>query len=115
MRTPRLRAARHRASPFAEADMCGLAGLPPRGRPARSSRQDIWDFTVVIGLPRLHVRGALHLDFRGIINPRWKTVAKEYMPRSGPRPRSRPRRCRTPPDAASSRTCTTDCWNWSGG
>lgn len=66
-------------SPFAGADLCELAGFAlPAGAPRSVFEDDIWDFTQVIGIPAYVSMCARRLDFSGIINPRWKTVAKEY-------------------------------------
>jgi hypothetical protein len=67
-------------SPFAGADICGLAGFVLPIRAARSVfEDDIWVFTQVIGIPAYVAKCARRLDFSGIINERWKTVAKEYI------------------------------------
>ncbi|WP_405682379.1 site-specific integrase [Streptomyces sp. NBC_00057] len=68
------------ASPFVEADMCGLAGFVlPIGAARPVFEDDTWDFTQVIGIPAYVSKCARRLDFSGIINVRWKTVAKEYI------------------------------------
>ena len=69
-----------RPSPFAGADICGQAGfrLPP-GQPGPVFEDDSWDFSDVVGLP---VQMAPHLrkmDFAAIVNPVWRTVAKELV------------------------------------
>ncbi|MER6096105.1 hypothetical protein ABT154_09640 [Streptomyces sp. NPDC001728] len=67
-------------SPFAGADVCGLAGfVVPLGARGPVFEDDLWDFTHVIGIPAYVSRCARRLDFSAIANPRWKTVAKEYV------------------------------------
>ncbi|MGY1398110.1 site-specific integrase [Streptomyces sp. SS10] len=67
-------------SPFAGADICGLAGFVlPIGAARSVFEDDVWVFTQVIGIPAYVSKGARRLDFSGIINERWKTMAKEYI------------------------------------
>lgn len=66
-------------SPFAGADICAIAGLGlPAGRKGPLFEQDTWDFDHVIGLPAYLKQRNRRLEFTGIRNPVWRTVAKEY-------------------------------------
>ncbi len=66
-------------SPFAGQDICAIAGfsLPP-GRQGPAFEQDTWDFSQVTGLPAYLKKSHRRLEFAGIRNPAWRTVAKEY-------------------------------------
>jgi hypothetical protein len=67
-------------SPFAGADLCHLMGFAlPVGAPRPRFEDDRWDFCQVIGLPAYLPKCARRLEFSGILNPRWKMVAKEYI------------------------------------
>lgn len=68
------------SSPFAGLDVCRAAGL--RLRPAARGpvfEQRIWDFSGVAGLPAYAQPGSWRWDFSVIINPLWRTVAREYL------------------------------------
>lgn len=68
------------ASPFAECDVCQTCGFEQSaGAPSVVFEQDVWDFTRVIGLPAYLQRSSLILNFASISNPRWRTVAKEFL------------------------------------
>lgn len=78
------------SSPFAGEDICAIAGfgLPP-GHRGPAFEQDTWDFSQVAGLPAYLKKNHRRLEFAGIANPAWRTVAKEYCaallaPRHGP-------------------------------
>ncbi len=66
-------------SPFAGQDICAIAGfsLPP-GQRGPAFEQDTWDFSQVTGLPAYLKKSHRRLEFAGIRNPAWRTVAKEY-------------------------------------
>ncbi len=68
-------------SVFDGEDVCAAAGLPPLARNCPCPRFDdlLWDFTGVIGMPRYLARHARILDFAEIVNPRWRTLAKEFI------------------------------------
>jgi integrase len=67
------------ASPFAGADICAIAGLGlPPGRKGPVFEQDVWELDQVIGLPAYLKQRNRRLDFTGIRNLAWRTVAKEY-------------------------------------
>jgi integrase len=65
-------------SVFAGVDVCREAGL---GLPATARRpmfdDDVWDFTMVQGLPTQMARTSRRFDFTAISDERWRLVAKE--------------------------------------
>jgi hypothetical protein len=67
-------------SVFAGADICREAGLT---LPAAAHRpmfdDDVWDFTMVVGLPTQLSPARRRLDFTAIGDPRWRLVAKELI------------------------------------
>ena len=69
-----------RPSPFAGADVCGQAGfrLSP-GQPGPAFEDDCWDFSDVVGLPVQMSPHLRKMDFAAIVNPVWRTVAKELV------------------------------------
>jgi hypothetical protein len=78
------------SSPFTGEDICAIAGfsLPP-GQRGPAFEQATWDFSQVTGLPAYLKKSHRRLEFAGIRNPAWQTVAKEYCaallaPRHGP-------------------------------
>jgi hypothetical protein len=66
---------------FAGACICATAGFPlPQDAARPVFEDDIWDFAMVTGLPRMSSRpGQCRLDFTRIRNPRWRVLAKEYL------------------------------------
>ncbi|MGA5420553.1 site-specific integrase [Streptomyces lavendulocolor] len=74
------RAGRPVGSVFAGAAVCEVIRLPVRlGCHSPVFEQDVWDLTVVDGIPRFFSPSRRILDFTKIRNPRWWTVAKEYL------------------------------------
>ncbi|MGW2607665.1 site-specific integrase [Streptomyces mirabilis] len=74
------RDARPGGSAFAGAAVCEVIRLPIRlGCHSPVFEQNVWDLTVVDGIPRLFSPSRRILDFTKIRNPRWWTVAKEYL------------------------------------
>jgi hypothetical protein len=68
------------SSPFAGSDVCQTCGFEQSsGAPSIAFEQDVWDFTRVIGLPAYLQRSSLILNFASISNPRWRTMAKEFL------------------------------------
>lgn len=67
-------------SVFAGADLCREAGLV---LPAAARRpifdDDVWDFTMVVGLPTQLTAARRRLDFTAITDSRWRLVAKELI------------------------------------
>lgn len=67
-------------SVFACTAVCELIRLPVRlGCHSPVFEQNVWDLTVVDGIPRFFSPSRRILDFTKIRNPRWWTVAKEYL------------------------------------
>ncbi|MBP5898059.1 site-specific integrase [Streptomyces scabiei] len=67
-------------SVFDGKDVCAAAGLPlARNCPCPRFDDLLWDFTGVIGMPRYLARHARILAFAEIVNPRWRTLAKEFI------------------------------------
>ncbi|OMI88452.1 hypothetical protein BSZ07_17390 [Streptomyces sp. M1013] len=67
-------------SVFAGAAICEVIRLPVRlGCHSPVFEQNVWDLTVVDGIPRFFSSSRRILDFTKIHNPRWWTVAKEYL------------------------------------
>ncbi|MCX5356280.1 site-specific integrase [Streptomyces mirabilis] len=65
---------------FAGAVVCEVMRLPIRlGCHSPRFEQNVWDLTVVDGIPRFFSPSRRTLDFTKIRNPRWWTVAKEYL------------------------------------
>ncbi|MEV6048341.1 site-specific integrase, partial [Streptomyces xanthochromogenes] len=65
---------------FAGAVVCEVIRLPVRlGCHSPMFEQNIWDLTVVDGIPRFFSPARRTFDFTKIRNPRWWTVAKEYL------------------------------------
>ncbi|MGW1162457.1 hypothetical protein ACWD48_30510 [Streptomyces sp. NPDC002519] len=68
------------ASVFVGADLCSLAGFTlPDGHFPPLFEQDLRNFRHVLGLPAYLSGYQRELDFRGIRNPRWRVLAKEYI------------------------------------
>jgi hypothetical protein len=67
-------------SPLAGLDVCAETGhrLQP-GRCGPVFDDDVWDLSVVDGLPRILLQSSLVWDFTDIGNPSWRTTAKEYL------------------------------------
>jgi hypothetical protein len=67
-------------SVFAGIDVCREADL---GLPTAASRpmfdDDVWDFTLVQGLPTQMAPNSRRFDFTAIIDTRWRLVAKELI------------------------------------
>lgn len=67
-------------SVFAGVDVCREAGL---GLPAAARRpvfdHDVWDFTLVEGLPIQMAPNSRRFDFTTITDTRWRLVAKELI------------------------------------
>lgn len=73
-------AGRPAASVFPGAVVCDVIRLPVRlGCHSPLFEQDVWDLTVVDGIPRFFSPSRRTLDFTKIHNRRWWTVAKEYV------------------------------------
>lgn len=71
---------RSRGSPFAGLDLCQATGFShPHDVHGPVFDQDVWDFRDVIGLPISLRPSERRMDFTHINNPRWRTVAKEYV------------------------------------
>ncbi|MFJ6987456.1 MULTISPECIES: site-specific integrase [unclassified Streptomyces] len=67
-------------SVFAGAVVCEVIRLPVRlGCHSPVFEQNVWDLTVVDGIPRFFSPSRRILDFTKIRNPRWWPVAKEYL------------------------------------
>lgn len=67
-------------SVLAGEDVCAAAGLPVRpGGPRPVFDEHVWEFTGIIGLPRYLARSSQILVFTDIRNPRWWTLAKEFI------------------------------------
>lgn len=67
-------------SVFAGAVVCEVIRLPVRlGCHSPVFEQNVWDLTVIDGIPRFFSPARRTLDFTKIRNPRWWTVAKEYL------------------------------------
>lgn len=67
-------------SVFASAVVCEVIRLPVRlGCHSPVFEQNVWDLTVVDGIPRFFSPSRRTLDFTKIRNPRWWMIAKEYV------------------------------------
>jgi hypothetical protein len=67
-------------SVFASADICREAGLTlPEGTPRPVFKDDLWDFTAVVGLPNQMAKVSRRFDFTAITNVHWRLVAKEQI------------------------------------
>ncbi|QIS09796.1 site-specific integrase [Nocardia arthritidis] len=67
-------------SPFALTDVCDQAGLAlPAGAHRPVFEDDLWDFTDVVGLPVDMTLVSRRFTFVGIIDLRWRLVAKELI------------------------------------
>jgi hypothetical protein len=74
------KAGRPGGSVFAGAVVCEVIRLPVRfGCRSPVFEQNVWDLTVVDGVPRFFSPARRTFDFIKISNPRWWTVAKEYL------------------------------------
>jgi integrase len=71
----------HGRAVFAGADICATAGfLLPQDATRPVFEDDVWDFAMVTGMPRMARRPSqCRLDFTRIPNPRWRVLAKEYL------------------------------------
>jgi hypothetical protein len=73
-------AADQQRSVFAGADVCREAGL---ALPAAARRlvfdDDVWDFSMVVGLPTQMAPTQRRFDFTAIADPRWRLIAKELI------------------------------------
>ncbi|MFG2876982.1 hypothetical protein ACGFYU_18635 [Streptomyces sp. NPDC048337] len=80
MTTPSVLAATGRRSPFSGLDVCTVAQLEmPHGNRGPLFDDDLWDMTGLARAPKSLTPTALRWDFRRIVNPAWRTVAKEMI------------------------------------